>query len=189
MRDKIISFLLAIITLGIMAVISVMGYMIYKEITGQSIIPEDFVGEIKYILGEETINQNTTIIQENSFDGVDGQKINKITKYKHLYDQLDSTAKTIYDKLYENRENLKIGTYTVDFENHQFTYTNYSSKYVYNWVGDTGVFGSSCIYDFNTDQASADCEDSVKEMIQNVKLYFQMELYYCGLSLDDLLSN
>ena len=80
-------------------------------------------------------------------------------------------------------------SYTVDFENHQFTYTNYSSKYVYNWVGDTGVFGSSCIYDFNTDQASADCEDSVKEMIQNVKLYFQMELYYCGLSLDDLLSN
>lgn len=117
MRDKIISFLLAIITLGIMAVISVMGYMIYKEITGQSIIPEDFVGEIKYILGEETINQNTTIIQENSFDGVDGQKINKITKYKHLYDQLDSTAKTIYDKLYENRENLKTGTYTVEFGN------------------------------------------------------------------------
>ena len=120
MKDKIISFLLAIITLGIIAVISVMGYMIYKEITGQSIVPEDFVGEIKYILSEETVNQNTTIIQanENNFDGVEGgTKTNKTTQYRHLYQQLDSTAKTLYDKLYENKENLKTGTYKIEFGN------------------------------------------------------------------------
>lgn len=38
-------------------------------------------------------------------------------KYRHLYEQLDSTAKTIYDKLYENSENLKTGTYKIEFGN------------------------------------------------------------------------
>ena len=38
-------------------------------------------------------------------------------KYNHLYDQLDSTAKLIYDKLYENKENLKTGTFRIDFGN------------------------------------------------------------------------
>ena len=38
-------------------------------------------------------------------------------KYRNLYNQLDSTAKIIYDKLYENKENLKTGTYKIDFEN------------------------------------------------------------------------
>ena len=38
-------------------------------------------------------------------------------KYRHLYNQLDDTAKLIYDKLYENRENLKTGTYIIDFGN------------------------------------------------------------------------
>lgn len=120
MRDKIISFLLAIITLGIITIMSVMGYIIYKEIMGQSVIPENFIGEIKYILSDETVNQNTTIIQanENKFDGVNGTQVsNMATKYKHLYEQLDSTAKTIYDKLYANRENLKTGTYTIEFGN------------------------------------------------------------------------
>lgn len=79
-------------------------------------------------------------------------------------------------------------SYTVDFANKQFTYTNYSSKYVYNWSGDTGVFGSSCIYDFTTEQSTSDCEESALEMMQNIKLYFEMELYYCGLSLTDLQS-
>lgn len=38
-------------------------------------------------------------------------------KYRHLYDQLDKTAQSIYDKLYQNRENLKTGTYRIEFGN------------------------------------------------------------------------
>lgn len=80
-------------------------------------------------------------------------------------------------------------TYTVDFTNKQFIYTNYSSRYVYNWSGDTGFFGTYCNYDFGTGARSGSCQDSAVEMIQNVKLYLQMELYYCGLSLDELQTN
>ncbi len=77
-------------------------------------------------------------------------------------------------------------SYTIDFAHDQFLYKNRSSTYVYNWKGDTGGFGAVCNYDFHTDTATENCDESVREMIQNVKQYFMMELYYCGLSLDDL---
>ncbi len=107
------------------------------------------------------------------------------TFQKRLVNRLKYTKQEDGTYLTEYNDNE---SYTVDFENHQFIYTNYSSKYVYNWKGDTGVFGTSCNYDFDTEQSSSDCEESVVEMIKNVKLYFEMELYYCGLSLDELVS-
>lgn len=77
-------------------------------------------------------------------------------------------------------------SYTVDFANRQFIYTNYSSRYVYNWAGDVGVFGTSCTYELGTGVHSSDCAEDVLEMIETVKLYLRMELYYCGLSLEEL---
>lgn len=77
-------------------------------------------------------------------------------------------------------------SYTIDFVHDQFIYKNLSSTYVYNWNGDTGGFSSICSYDFNTGNKTDGCDDSVVEMIQNVKNFFIMELYYCGLSLSDL---
>ena len=77
-------------------------------------------------------------------------------------------------------------SYTIDFPNHQFIYTNYSSKYVYNWAGDVGVFGTSCTYELSDGTHSSDCAEEVLKMIEQVKLYLRMELYYCGLSLEDL---
>ena len=38
-------------------------------------------------------------------------------KNRYFYNQLDDSSKMIYDKLYENRENLKTGTYKIDFGN------------------------------------------------------------------------
>lgn len=77
-------------------------------------------------------------------------------------------------------------SYTIDFVHDQFIYKNLSSTYVYNWNGDRGGFSSICSYDFNTGNKTDGCDDSVVEMIQNVKNFFIMELYYCGLSLSDL---
>lgn len=77
-------------------------------------------------------------------------------------------------------------SYTIDFEHYQFIYGNRSSHYVYNWKGDTGGFSDICNYDFASDTATTDCDSSVVEMIQTVKEDFMMELYYCGLSLEDL---
>ena len=77
-------------------------------------------------------------------------------------------------------------SYRVDFEHSLFTYSNRTSHYVYNWKGDQGGFGDACSVDFRNGTHTEACEESALEQIENVRKYFAMELYYCGLSLDDL---
>ena len=75
--------------------------------------------------------------------------------------------------------------YIIDFKNYTFTYTKYSIRYTYNWKGDISTMGS-CTLNYQEDKKSSSCEESTVEMMKTVKQYFEMELYYCGLSLDDL---
>ena len=75
--------------------------------------------------------------------------------------------------------------YIIDFKNYTFTYTKYSIRYTYNWKGDIATMGS-CTVNYQEDKQSSSCEESTVEMMKTVKQYFEMELYYCGLSLDDL---
>ena len=77
-------------------------------------------------------------------------------------------------------------SYKFDFTNSIFTYTNRSSRYIYNWKGNIGGFGDACTLDFNTSKAAGNCEDSTVDMIRKVKTFMAMELYYCGVSLDEL---
>ena len=77
-------------------------------------------------------------------------------------------------------------SYTFDFANSIFTYSNRSSHYIYNWRGNLGGFGSTCTFDFNTDTSSEGCDESVVNTMKEVRNYFLMELYYCGLSLDEI---
>ena len=72
------------------------------------------------------------------------------------------------------------------FTNSIFTYTNRSSRYIYNWKGNIGGFGDACTLDFNTSKAAGNCEESTVDMIRKVKTFMAMELYYCGVSLDEL---
>ncbi|MBR0215205.1 MAG: hypothetical protein IJL95_10880 [Solobacterium sp.] len=76
--------------------------------------------------------------------------------------------------------------YVIDFNTKQFIYNNRTSRYVYNWNGDTGGFGTSCNYDYVTRTGSSECKDSVIKTLEDVKTYFEMELYYCEMSLSDL---
>ena len=76
-------------------------------------------------------------------------------------------------------------SYQVDFNNNTFMYSNYSIRYTYSWKGDIGSMGV-CTYDFKSGQASSECTDSVLETLQQARSYLQIELYYCGLSLEDL---
>ena len=72
-----------------------------------------------------TVDENTTNIDvsKDIFSGVEDKNVSpqpivtNNNRYRHLYEQLNSTAKTIYNKLYDNRENLKTGTYRIDFGN------------------------------------------------------------------------
>ena len=105
------------------------------------------------------------------------------TFQKRLVNRLGYTVETngAYTTSFNDTE-----SYTIDFANDIFTYTNMSSTYTYNWKGDTGGFGSSCNYNFETDTSMAACDSDVLDMVKSVKTFFEMELYYCGLSLEDL---
>ncbi|MBR2830304.1 MAG: hypothetical protein IKE68_07135 [Solobacterium sp.] len=76
--------------------------------------------------------------------------------------------------------------YVIDFNTKQFIYSNRTSRYVYNWNRDTGGFGTSCNYDYASKTGSSECKESVLETLEEIKTYFEMELYYCEMSLSDL---
>ena len=76
--------------------------------------------------------------------------------------------------------------YTIDFENQTFEYKRYSIAYSYSWKGDVGSMGA-CTYNFTTGIKSSSCEDETIETLEEVKNDFEMELYFCDMTLEDLL--
>ena len=127
MKDKIISFILILIIIVILGAISTFGYIIYTEIMEEGLIEINFEGDTGFPTIEyNPYNNNSidTLLDENIFSGIDGAMETTTTttetsstKSRYLYKQLDNTAKTIYDKLYENKEKLKTGTYKIEFGN------------------------------------------------------------------------
>jgi hypothetical protein len=119
MKDSIISFLCTVTILGILAAISVLAYGVYTEIEKDGTIRISFDDEtgfpkIEYVPEtRETIEM--ILNQEFVQDGAIRPNSSKQSKY--LYNQLDDTAKAIYTKLYQNKENLKTGTYKIEFGN------------------------------------------------------------------------
>lgn len=124
MKDKIISFILILLTVAILGAIVLFGYVAYVEITGNDITSIDFVGYGDILgIGKDKKEEDNIDTSMDIFNGVDDNKTSAETittndnRYRHLYEQLDDTAKKIYDKLYESRENMKTGTYRIDFGN------------------------------------------------------------------------
>ena len=127
MKDKIITFLLTSIIIVIMALIGTLAYMVYTEITAEGTIEihfEDDTGfpTIEYIPHTEDLSD--IILDDNMFSGVEGTTttsgqitVTNSTQSRYLYQQLNNTAKIFYNELYENKENLKTGTYKIDFGN------------------------------------------------------------------------
>lgn len=124
MKDKIISFILILLTVAILGAIVLFGYVAYVEITGNDITSIDFVGYGDILgIGKDKKEEDNIDTSVDIFNGVNDNKTSAETittndnRYRHLYEQLDDIAKKIYDKLYENRENMKTGTYRIDFGN------------------------------------------------------------------------
>ncbi|MGM9940823.1 MAG: hypothetical protein ACI32N_02390 [Bulleidia sp.] len=101
---------------------------------------------------------------------------------KAVVDQLGYVKRD--DGTYRNEFNSN-EMYQIDFENCTFTYARYSIAYVYNWKNDSAS-SSTCNYNFQSENGSTGCDASVIESMKAVKEDLQMELFYCGLSLDDL---
>ena len=123
MKDKILSFILILIIVAIIVIVGIFGYTVYVEITGNDPIQINFEGYSGLLTKEDKNTEDTISIDKDIFSGVESGSnstqpiVTNNNRYRHLYEQLNSTSQKIYDKLYENRENLKTGAYKIDFGN------------------------------------------------------------------------
>ena len=122
-ENGFIKFLLVLIVIALAGIIMLFGYVMYNEFAGNGDV--DFLNlQLIYpkIENQESDNRinNTKATTDTKINGstVGTQVLNK-NEYqnKYLYSQLGENGKIIYEKLYENKENLKTGTYTIQFGN------------------------------------------------------------------------
>ena len=122
-ENGFIKFLLILITIVLAGILMLFGYVMYNEFAGnENKIFENL--DIIYPKNEnkesDNIIDNTSKITSNTKLDVETKKVQSTNeKYaeKYLYKQLNSEEKIIYEKLYENKEELKTGTYKVEFGN------------------------------------------------------------------------
>ena len=112
-----INFLLSLIAFVLIIVILFFGYIVYEEYYGEGTIIID--GEAGYpVIGNN--NATGSNVEDTEIVNIDLSTTDTQTndnKNRYLYNQLSDTAKIIYQKLYDNKENLKTGTYTLEFGN------------------------------------------------------------------------
>lgn len=122
-ENGFIKFLLVLIVIALAGIIMLFGYVMYNEFAGNGDV--DF-GNLQLIYpkieNQESDNRinNTKATTDTKISGSTvGTQVLTKNEYqnKYLYSQLGENGKIIYEKLYENKENLKTGTYTIQFEN------------------------------------------------------------------------
>ncbi len=142
-------------------------------------ISDDLKKEQKQYVYYEDID-TSSISSDSEYDDTE-ENTTLATFQKRLVNRLGYEVNDdVYTQSYNTNE-----SYTIDFENYTFTYTRYSISYTYNWKGNVSTMGS-CTVNYDQDKQSSSCEESTVEMMKTVEQYFEMELYYCGLSLSDL---
>jgi hypothetical protein len=154
----------------------------YSQIGSSTVeISDDLKNEQASYVSYQDID--TSQIQTMTDDDDSAEDTVEATFKKRLVNRLNYTAEGEVYTLSFNSDNE---AYEIDFSNHTFTYSERTIKYSYNWESDVGSMGS-CTVDFaNDNHRTSECEESTAEMIETVKTYFEMELYYCGLTLEDL---
>lgn len=122
-ENGFIKFLLVLIVIALAGIIMLFGYVMYNEFAGNGDV--DF-GNLQLIYpkieNQESDNRinNTKATTDTKISGSTvGTQVLTKNEYqnKYLYSQLGENGKIIYEKLYENKENLKTGTYTIQFGN------------------------------------------------------------------------
>ena len=113
---KIFNILLIIILSYLFIVLS---YNIYLYVIGEEATIEDYLG---YPIINSLAEESSEIkIDSNIFGGVEPTEVttteNPNISTKNLYNQLNNNSKIIYSELYKNKENMKSGTYTIEFGN------------------------------------------------------------------------
>ena len=120
-KDSVVTIFLVFIIIVLIGIIGAFGYVIYNQIIGGGKIQINFGREAGYPTIEFGDNKNNDISEEQvtTFEPVETTSNNNEAdnRYRHLYNQLENDAKIIYTQLYKNIENLKTGTYTIEFGN------------------------------------------------------------------------
>lgn len=122
MKSKWTTVIMSIIITLITAVLCLFGTILFKELKDMStsVEPENF---------ETTIDENNTIqadldtpnIIENPLNEIKDKSENSDVNYnninidKYFYNQLDEYSKKMYKAFESNKENMKTGTYKVEF--------------------------------------------------------------------------
>ncbi len=127
MNSKFASFVMSIVIILIIGALILLGMIFYQEIsnTETAAVPENFVGN--YTSNENTVDTETIktpqVVENNPLDDIQsgGSTANvdysSVTVDKYFYKQLEEPSKTIYKALESNKENMKSGTYRIEFGN------------------------------------------------------------------------
>lgn len=118
-KDKLVTTLLLLIILMLIAVIGVLGFVIYKELLGDKTVELNFLEEYSGIENKANSSKN---LNNTDYSGVEKENTSSTQettneRYRNLYDQLNKYSKVIYDQIYKHKEELKTGTYKIEFGN------------------------------------------------------------------------
>lgn len=127
MKSKFATFIMSIIIILIIGVISLFGLIIFQEIQElqTAVQPENFQTIISDT--SDTIDKNIEapeIITDNALDSIQNIDSNvsqvdysNVNIDRYFYNQLEEYSKTIYKAFESNKENMKTGTYKIEFGN------------------------------------------------------------------------
>ena len=114
-KRDFVTVILIIVIILLVALVGLFGYAMYRKIMGREDIIS-FDGDEETSIGGNSDDDTTGASSDVVLSGVGGNTTNSDNeRSRNLYNQLSDTAKTIYDGLYQNRENLKTGTYRIEF--------------------------------------------------------------------------
>ncbi len=128
MKSRLATVIMSIVIILIISVLTLFGIILWNEVkkTETSIIPED----VHTVISEEPDNDDITIQEEiktpeilsNPFEEIrngssqkEKVKYDEITVDKYFYNQLEEESKIIYRSFETNKENMKTGTYKIEF--------------------------------------------------------------------------
>ena len=122
-ENGFIKFLLVLIVIALAGIIMLFGYVMYNELAGKS--NDVIFGNLESIYSKREnqgannkVDTKLTSDTKLSVYTSNTQLVqNKEYQNKYLYKQLGDDEKIIYEKLYDNKEKLKTGTYKIEFGN------------------------------------------------------------------------
>lgn len=120
-KEDIKAIFLIIILLVLIAILVVFGINIYLKLTGNESTVLEIFKEGFGQVPSNTETQNTAGELENQGNSqleqvqMPGEPEDTTSEKGYFYDQLNSYAKTIYEKFASNKENMKSGTYKLEF--------------------------------------------------------------------------